>query len=227
MTLSDITYNLLNIIRGGEISDDEAISDRQVEFIVNYYRALLIKKEIETKNSISHDWIQDLGCIELAEVDKAECCDLTWGCKVKRSIDKIPNAIATSTGNTYTFVGLIDKVTSIALLEKTQAVRRQYSKYTSTVRVAYIHNNYLYILNDGEIDFVNIQGVFEDPREAGRFSDCDGSKCYTPNSDYPISSSMVSLINNMVIKGELKVMGYAPTDQYNDATNNITPIVKP
>ena len=31
----------------------------------------------------------------------------------------------------------------------------------------------------------------------------------------------------MVIKGELKVMGYAPTDQYNDATNNITPIVKP
>lgn len=226
-TEGEIKYHILNTLRGGSVSDDEAISDREVIYMFNYARGLEIQKILNSTYYINDEWIQDLGCIPLTTVDKAECCDIAWGCKVLRSVDKIPAALSSKDKDLYTFLGLIDKVTSIPLMPKAQAVNRKYSKYTSTQRVGYIYNNYLYILHDDELEFVNLQGVFGDPREAGRFSDCDGSSCYTDKSDYPIDQATLSMVYQRIFRSdEFKIMGFAPTDQYNNARNDVTPINK-
>ena len=44
MTLDEITYNLLNLIRGGRLHHDEHISADQIKFNIKHYRAMLIRR---------------------------------------------------------------------------------------------------------------------------------------------------------------------------------------
>ena len=43
-TEGQIKYHILNTLRGGSVSDDEAISDREVIYMFNYARGLEIQK---------------------------------------------------------------------------------------------------------------------------------------------------------------------------------------
>ena len=52
-TIKEIVYDLKNIIRGGLQSDDEMISDRQIEFQVNSLRAQFIRQDINKRRTVS------------------------------------------------------------------------------------------------------------------------------------------------------------------------------
>ena len=45
MLLSEIVYNIKNLIAGGLESDDENLSNAQVGFMVGYYRAKLFRQD--------------------------------------------------------------------------------------------------------------------------------------------------------------------------------------
>ena len=53
-TIKEIVYDIKNIVRGGLQSDDEMISDRQIEFQINSIRAQLIRQDINKRRSISY-----------------------------------------------------------------------------------------------------------------------------------------------------------------------------
>jgi hypothetical protein len=55
VTKRKLTYDILNIIRGGKQSDDENISHRQIGFWVDNTRALLIRRDLEKNRSINQD----------------------------------------------------------------------------------------------------------------------------------------------------------------------------
>ncbi len=46
MTLNEIAYNLLNIVRGGRSNHDEHISLDQIKFNIKHYRAVFIRRDI-------------------------------------------------------------------------------------------------------------------------------------------------------------------------------------
>jgi len=50
MLFSEIIYNIKNLIAGGIQSDDQDLSDLQLAYIINYYRARLFKQEQEKEN---------------------------------------------------------------------------------------------------------------------------------------------------------------------------------
>ena len=52
MTLNEIAYNLLNLVRGGRSSHDEHISLDQIKFNVKHYRAMFIRRDY-SKNVIA------------------------------------------------------------------------------------------------------------------------------------------------------------------------------
>ena len=55
MTLNEIAYNLLNLVRGGRSNHDEHISLDQIKFNVKHYRAMFIRRDY-AKNGFVY-WI--------------------------------------------------------------------------------------------------------------------------------------------------------------------------
>ena len=65
MTLDEIAYNILNLLRGGRTHNDELISIDQIKFNIQHYRAMLIRRDYARNGYVSKTIEQDLGCIFL------------------------------------------------------------------------------------------------------------------------------------------------------------------
>jgi hypothetical protein len=209
MTLNEIVYNILNVYRGGNISDNEKITKKQIAAMVNYYRSLLIKRELDKRTDIDKNLVSDLGCVPVIEVDSAECCEIESKCTVYRTKMKIPAAVGSSVKqNLFTFVGLVDKVTPFQFSTKPQVYWGKHNRYTANVRKAYYHNGYLYVSNPEEIEYINIQGIFEDPLKLDEFNKCKGSGCFGWDEEYPVSPWMISTITEMILSKELRTHQY-------------------
>ena len=93
MTLNEIAYNLLNLVRGGRSSHDEHISLDQIKFNIKHYRAMFIRRDYERNRLITRHIEQDLGCLKLMKVDATRCCSLPSTCIVYRTELPIPKTI--------------------------------------------------------------------------------------------------------------------------------------
>lgn len=223
MLLSEIVYNIKNLMAGGVQSDDNPLSDTQLGFIVGYYRARLLKQDIEKKRFNKTSFVQNLGSIPLIQADKNECCNIT-SCILRTSI-AIPKPISSDVN--ITFVGTIDgrpfdrQLANVVYWNK-------HAKYTGKEPKWYYQNGYIYIVNaPGMIGYINIQGVFEDPLYAAQTAcSCnEGTDCGSLDFEYNMPLHYVDIIVKMVAETEMKILMGLPHDITNDSmaqlnTNN-------
>ena len=77
------------------------------------------------------------------------------------------------------------------------------------------------------IDFMNVQGIFEDPMLAEQFRTCDcpnDTDCLDTdelNFDYKMPLHYVDLIVKMVAETELRILTALPTDVTNDSLDQV------
>lgn len=237
MTLNEIAYNLLNLMRGGRSTHEENISLDQIKFNIRHYRAVMVRRDFARNGLVTRHLEQSLGCVELEKVDGSQCCGLDIGCDVYKTKVPIPKTLRFNFEEAITFVGAADGLTRIPLVSSSIIKFLQYDKYTSENKKAYMIDDYLYIFHAEGMEFVTIRGVFENPEDVAKF-DCDGA-CYDDTSDYPIPMDMLQAINSGIIQGELKLLGITASDYTNDrmpgnqvnmnATNSaaLTPKQKP
>ena len=83
--------------------------------------------------------------------------------------------------------------------------------------------DYLYILNNKGADYVNVRGIFENPEEAAKFTDCNGLPCYTDDTPFPMPMDMVQAITQGMMGGELRLLAGTFTDVTADRAQDITP----
>ena len=214
MTLNEIAYNLLNLIRGGKSNDDENISLEQIKFNIQHYRAVLVRRDFARNGIVTRQLEQNLGCLELEKVDGSQCCGLEVGCDVYRTKVAIPRTIRFNFEDAITFVGAVDGLTRIPLVSSSIIKFLQYDKYTHSNKKAYMIDDYLYIFNAEGMEFVNVRGVFENPEDLAKF-DCDGA-CYDEDSEYPLPADMLQAINAGFMNGELRMIGLTVSDTTND-----------
>ena len=93
MLLSEIIYNIKNLMAGGIESDDEDLSNAQLAFIIGYYRAKLLKQDQEKGRFDKALYVQNLGKVPVQEADKNECCDID-AC-ILRTATQIPKPLET------------------------------------------------------------------------------------------------------------------------------------
>lgn len=215
MTLNEIAYNILNLVRGGRSSNNDHISLSQIKFNVKYYRAMLIRRDFTRNGIITRHLEQDLGCIELQKVDASKCCNLPVDCAVYRSKVKIPRTVRFSFKDAITHVGDVTGLGTIPMVEPHMVEFLPYDKYTKSQKKAYMIEDYLYVYNADGLKFVNVRGVFEDPEEVALF-DCDGSDCYDDDSEFPIPMDMVQIITSGLMSGELMLLSSSINDTTND-----------
>ena len=203
-------------------SDDIKLSDRQLEFIINYYRAKLIKQEVDKKRAISSNIIQDLGKVQLAKIDSSELSGVSTNKYILRTISKIPKLLELNQQDAIVYIGGLDKTSSIDFMTKSRSKWNKSSKYGSKQPTAYYRNGYVYIAECPQfMKFINIEGIFADPREVSRYNTAD-NVCYDISQDsYPISEYMIPVINELVLSKEMAVFSQAIQDDVNDASTEI------
>lgn len=224
-TLDKIVMDILRIARGSSVVQSETISTRQIEDWVNQYRSMLITQKVEKKYDLNSSLIQSMNCLELEQVDKAECCSLGFTtCNVLRTKLPLPKFVMSKVnGELITFVG---KITGepIQLMSETRTFFSQYRKFTKRTIVSYKKNGYIYILNDDAIEKITVRGVLEDPRAASEvISSCTSQPCYSLSDPYPITSEMIPTVRNLILTKELGMTLSSTSDKKNDSSSTTTP----
>lgn len=199
-TLAQITYNIASSI---DRQDDDVFIKR-LEFMVQYYRSLLMKRDIDTGRKIPQQFIQSLGCLETIEVDASECCSIEVGCTVRRTKENIPSTLRLKSGNYFSYVGTIDGMKSFDQAQDGEIPYYKYSKYVKQKPYFVYKNDYIYIFNT-EAEAINVKGIFENPLDVAAFNNCNGEDCFDSNSQYPVSLDLVQQITQSIMNAELRV----------------------
>jgi hypothetical protein len=228
-TLNELAYNILNIARGGLSSDDDRLNIRQIKLWIKYYRAYyvksaMLKESLRDQTILDPQLVQDLGCLTLEEVDKANCPDGLWGTYIKRV--EIPKLIDIPLDKSITFVGLIDKVTPIIMGNADVSYFKSHQRFTGNMRRAYFIGKYLYVTDPFNEDIckINVRGVFDDPTSVSTV-DADGTvNCYDDDQEYPIPLSLIPEITTAIMQRELQMTVQATNDELNDSREPNSPI---
>ena len=206
MTFNEIAYNVLNLVRAGRSNHDEMISLDQIKFNILHYRAMFIRRDYARNGKITRHLEQDLHCLDLVQVDSSRCCSgFQTGCVVSKTIMPIPRTVRLNFKEAITFVGAVDGMSTIHLIEPYMAKLASYAKYTGKNKKAFMIEDYMYILNPDNIGKINIRGIFEDPRDLSRF-DCNDGLCYNEDSEFPMPADMLQAITAGLVQGELQVL---------------------
>lgn len=232
VSLNNLTYDLLNLTRGGKLSTGELISLRQVQFWVHNTRALLIRQDLKNGSTISQNIVQNLGCVNVQRVDAAACCGIVTECYLYRTTIEIPKPIELHKKDLFTRIGPVSLTE--AAFTYMPFNRIQYAGNTPFKKLnerpkAFYFDKYVYIqVKPGTVlKKINIQGVFEDPSEVSTFNNCDGQDCWTENSKYPISAWMIEPLKEMILKNNFRIAVSAGTDDKNDNKGNyVAPVSK-
>jgi hypothetical protein len=222
--LNELIFNIKNLKAGGIQNRDIELSDRQYAFIINYYRALLLRREIEQGRKAKGNWIQNLGQVDFIKADRNEACDIE-DCTVRTEL-QIPSPIEIYEGDLITYVGTTDGKTPFQRSTANRVLWDAYAKYTGKLPKWYIQNNYIYIENPPTSIFQigNIQGIFEDPIKAVEFntSKCppESTECQDVlnfNFEYPVPMHLLDSLYKMMMDAEIKFSTLLPPDTLNNS----------
>lgn len=223
VTLNTIVTDLLNIIRGAQLTQSEPISKRQLEAWVHEYRAKLLKQDLDKGKYPNADYIQTLQALELEEVDEAEGSTVDTDYQTFRTILALPNVIDLNDKPGFMYVGTITGQ-EIQFVNETRSRWQQYRKYTGNDRVAYLREGKIYVTNDKELRYITVRGVFEIPPEVSHLENPNEVVTDTTgDSPYPIPINMVPTLKQMILSTELGIEARAYSDTDNDSASDLEP----
>ena len=225
-TIKEIVYDLKNIIRGGLQSDDEMISDRQIEFQVSSLRAQYIRQDVNKRRSISDNIKQIIHCLEVEPVS-GTTCGLSDDIMIVRSKEKIPNAIETAHKDLITAIGPTGILSpNFHMIPYNRAPWAGNNRYTKRMTFAFLLDSFVYITGpEAEmLEQIKVEGVWQNPRDIEKYTMEDGTSSYDAETEeYPLSTSMLDLIKQGMLAQNLQPMIQMPTDISNNAKSDLQP----
>ena len=220
MTLNEIAYNILNLVRGGRPNQSEHISLDQIKFNIKHYRAMFIRRDFAKNGFTSRHIEQDLGCLELKKVDPTKCCNLPTTCSVSRTKKKVPRTVRFNFKEALTYVGDITGIETIPVIDNHMVKWLPFDKYTSEKHKAYMIEDHLYIYNANGLKFVNVRGVFENPEDLKHYQ-CENGTCWDDSKPFPIPADMLQAITAGMASGELQLLLGTMSDTLADQEQDI------
>lgn len=197
-SLNDISYHILNTVRGNRSKDYPDLTIDQIKDAIKYYRALLIRRDQQRNFNRYRMFEQDLGLVPVSYYDTAESNNQDSFKELLRTDNKIPSPIRMKEWEGITYVGKLDKAGEpFPLVDAHRSWWNKYNKFTSDEPEAFYRNGYIYLRNTNVLDEINIRGIFEDPEEVYEF------KGEAEENPFPIPEDMVQRITQSLLNGEL------------------------
>ena len=223
-TIKEIVYDIKNLIRGGIQSDDEVISDRQIEFQIDSLRAQYIRQDVNKRRSISDNIKQIIPCLTM-EVVPASVCGLNTEGVILRSAEKIPNPIETSHSDLITAIGPTGILsTNFHMIPYNRVPWAGTNRYTKLMKCAFLLDSFVYVLGPETelIKNIKVEGVWQSPRDISKYENLVGHTAYDPETDeYPISTSLLDLIKQNMMALNMQSFIQMPTDNTNNAKSDV------
>jgi hypothetical protein len=224
-TFNELIYLLKDIPRQGDgESRSNNYTDRELAFIINYYRAKIIAQQLSKNKEVDSAYLQTLGKIELVKSSKNECClpDCDINDIIVRTSERLPSFISSKGNSVIPYIGTIDGSYKFTKTSFNKTEFDKYSIFTSKRTKYYEIENYIYITNPptSSFKYLLVQGVFEAPEAANEFHTCG---CTTAtceegyNFNYPIKVSDIDTLLKMVIESEYRFANILPKDTLNDS----------
>jgi hypothetical protein len=134
-----------------------------------------IRQYIDKYQFVPSSLQTQINCIEMLQVDIAECCSISLGCKVSRTKEKIPTGIRTRALEAiYSFVGTINNSVSFGFIRPEQLQGLLEDRFTAKEKFYTYLNNYIYIFNSHPKN-IRVRGVFNNIEEVFALNDCDNN----------------------------------------------------
>lgn len=224
-TYREIVFLILDEIKGS--SDDFSFNEQHIIFLMDKYRAVLLKQRYsDIKKEIPDSNYQSI-CLNLIEVPaiSGEPCE---GGSYLRSLDTIPFLLDISKPN-ITSVDFFQG--EFAYISRSRMRYVGHNKYLKNMIYASIApDKHLYFKSSGSdflhLEKVQMSGIFESPSLASKMSSCD--KTEGENYDvldliFPLEEGLVPPLIQMILQ-ELLGAAYRPKDSINNASDDLANI---
>lgn len=221
MTYREIVYLILDELKG--TSDDFTFNENHVIELCSKYRAFLLKQRYGTdiKKQIPESNYQTI-CLDLIESAPiiGDACE---GGNYLKSVLPVPNVMTFSNSRVYP----IDFYQgNIAFVSRDRMKFVGHNKYMSNIIYCSIGpDNHLYFKSSNPqflyLERVKFTGIFEDAEGAAKL-DCskENDICDILDFNLPIEDALVPPLMELIVK-ELRAAIYMPTDELNDANDNM------
>lgn len=207
MTLNQLIDNILLIARNNNVVESEHLNKAQIEKWIIAYRAKLIKQDIDKGRDINDMYLTTIGPMHL---DRKETVPGYYTYVGNKELPKLidfnyrPGVIAVRD----MFGNLIQ------IGNETKAKLQKYRKATCKDYIAWVRNNRVYVNGDSnQLEYIMVDVIAEDPTEL--------NACFDPDAEFPLPAAMIPTITKMIMQNELRVMITMPSDDSNDAHDDI------
>ena len=222
-TYKELTYMVLDELK--LYSDDASYTEEHVMFLLDKYRAFLLKQKYsDVKKQIPESNYQTI-CLDLIEVPaiSGEPCE---GGSYLRSKEKIPFLMKIGNPKVYPIDYYQGEITYVSR-ERMRYVG--YNKYLKNIIYASIGpDNYLYFKSFNPqylyLEKARMTGIFEDPQAASELQCPDESGntvCDVLDRKFPIEDSLVPQLVQLVVQ-ELYNHSRSEEDDENNAKDDLS-----
>lgn len=212
-------------------SNDASFTIEHIIFLAEKYRALLLERKYKDvrKGEIPHANYQTL-CLDLIEVPAipGTSCFGTY----LRSTEKIPSLLKIGIKRAYPVDYFSSELFTWVSRERMQFVG--HNKWLkNAIYVTKGVDDYLYLKSSNPqflyLKSMKLDAVFQDAKEAEELS-CskkeDGNNCDILDSEFPVEEALVTPLIQLIVQ-ELSGQRYMPTDQKNNANDDMSGMQSP
>lgn len=221
MTLKEVVYMVIDEIKG--VSDDFSFTEDHIIFLVNKFRALLLKQRYsDIRKQIPDSNYQEI-CLDLIEVPAiyGRPCE---GMPYLRSKEKVPYYLNIGNPRVYP---LDYYQGEIALVSRDRMIYTGYNKFLQNIIYCSIApDGYLYFKSQNPqflyLEKVKFSAIFQDIKEVFKLKCdcCNQDVCDILEMEYPLEDALVPLVIEVTVK-ELTGAIYKPSDEQNNAKDDL------
>lgn len=224
MTLRELVYITLDELKLA--SDDSFFNESHIRFLLNKWRARLLKQEYDTNKNkkVSESAYQTI-CLDLEDSNPLGL-DINCGEFYRRSIKAIPSLLQ-AVGDPILSAGDFFSNDRIVYVTRQKMRFTGYNRWLKNIIYAALGtDNKLYLSSRNSqfkyLEKIQFTGVFEDAEKAMELS-CEKNEgsCDLMDQTYPFEDYLVPVLVYNVVK-ELLGASYRPADNYNDDVDNLS-----
>jgi hypothetical protein len=229
MTLRELVYICLDELKLSG-SDDSFLNENHVRFLLNKWRARLLKQEYDNnkKKEISASAYQTI-CLDL-EDNSPLGDDINCGETFRRSVQKIPTLLP-NVGDPILSAGGIFANDRIVYVSRQRMRFVGYNRWLRNIIYAALgDDNQLYLSSNNSqfkyLEKLQFTGIFEDAEKAMELS-CEKNteSCNPLDQEYPFENYLVPVLVYSVVK-ELLGAKYQPLDDRNNDSDDLATLAQ-